>query len=382
MLICHPERCLQKKDEMRAGAGNRMKSVDEDVVSMCRAHEGGDVETVRNLLNARPELEHMAPDSTWLHRASKAGHIGLVDFWLERGWDINCDMSGSSKADGLLTPLHVAKDAAMTRHLVSRGALIDAWNRWSGTPLHCAVVGALEVSQRGRRRSTPDSQGDQIRALLAAGADPSLGDGDGRTPLAFAIFLRRKLAAQVLREAGAPKKARLPRPKKPDTLDLRKDFADIYSYLAERVRNFDPVTHDGPGGPGKVKMIVVGFEFAQGGWVAAVFDTRPDAEADGEWTSQIEDNMLERPHWREASEANAEQPPTLLLPDGSESVLPRSSELATPLGDLLKAVLLKACADGMFAPLPKAAGCELAVENFDGYYTWPADEARGEENLA
>jgi hypothetical protein len=35
-----------------------MKSVDEDVVSMCRAHEGGDVEAVRKLLNARPELEH------------------------------------------------------------------------------------------------------------------------------------------------------------------------------------------------------------------------------------------------------------------------------------------------------------------------------------
>jgi hypothetical protein len=37
---------------------------------------------------------------------------------------------------------------------------------------------------------------------------------------------------------------------------------------------------------------------------------------------------------------------------------------------------------GMFASLPKAAGCKLAVENFDGYYGWLADNARGEENLA
>jgi ankyrin repeat protein len=230
--------------------GDRMKSIDEDVVSMCRAHEGGDVETVRKLLHARPKLEHMAPGSTWLHWASKGGHIGLVDFWLERGWDINCDTPGGSKADGLFTPLHVAKDAAMTRHLLSRGELIDAWNGWSGTPLHCAVVGAVEASQRGRRRTTPDSQADQIRTLLAAGADPSLGDGDGRTPLALAISLGRKLAAQVLHEAGTPEEARRPRSrgKKAPRLDLRKDFADIYSYLAERVRNFDPATHNGPVG--------------------------------------------------------------------------------------------------------------------------------------
>jgi hypothetical protein len=361
-----------------------MKRVDEDVVAMSKAHQDGDVATVRKLLEARPELKRMAPDKTWLHRASAAGHIDLVDFWLERGWDVNCNVSGYSKADGVHTPLHVAKDAAMTRHLISRGALINAWNRWSGTPLHCAVVRAVEASQRGRRRITPDSQGDQIRALLAAGADPSLTDGEGHTPLAFAILLRRKLAARVLREAGAPETGRRPRTRrtKADKLDLRKDFLTVYSYLAECARNFDPATHDGLGGPGEVKMIDVGFEFAQGGWVVAVFDTRPDAEPDGEWTSHIEGNELEMPHWREASEANAEQPLTLLLPDGSKSVLPPGSELAIPLGDLLRAVLLKARADGMFDTLPKAAGCELGVENLDGYYGWPAYEARGNENLA
>jgi hypothetical protein len=45
-------------------------------------------------------------------------------------------------------------------------------------------------------------------------------------------------------------------------LDLRKDFADIYSYVADRVRNFDSKTYDGLGGPGNVKMIELGYEFA------------------------------------------------------------------------------------------------------------------------
>jgi hypothetical protein len=98
--------------------------------------------------------------------------------------------------------------------------------------------------------------------------------------------------------------------------------------------------------------------------VVLVFDTRPDAEPDGEWTSQIEGNELEMPHWLQASEASMEGPITLLLPDGSEMIFPPHTELAIPLGEMLKAVLLKACADGVFASLPRATTdrCAKTVE--------------------
>jgi len=165
-------------------------------------------------------------------------------------------------------------------------------------------------------------------------------------------------------------------------LDLRRDFADIYSYLAGRVRDFDPATNDGPGDPGPVKMIEAGFEYSQAGWVVVVFDTRADAEPDGEWNSHIEGNELERPHWLEAGEANMEGPLTLVGLDSTEVVLPPGAELAEPLGELVKAVLLKARTDGVFAGLPKAAGCELGVEHHEGAFGWPQYEARGEQNLA
>jgi hypothetical protein len=165
-------------------------------------------------------------------------------------------------------------------------------------------------------------------------------------------------------------------------LDLRRDFADIYAYLADRVANFDPATNDGPGDPGPVKMIEVGYEYSQGGWVAVVFDTRSDAEPDGEWNSHIEGNVLERTHWQEAGEANCEGPITLIELDGTETILPEGTELAEPLGELVKAVLLKARANGEFAALPKAAGCELGVEHHEGAYGWPVYEDRGRENLA
>lgn len=164
-------------------------------------------------------------------------------------------------------------------------------------------------------------------------------------------------------------------------LDLRRDFAEIYSYVADRVHGFDPATNDGPGEPGPVKLIEVGFEYAQAGWVVVVFDTRPDAEPDGEWNSYIEGNELERPHWEDAEEANEEEPITLVQLDGTETVLPAGSDLAALLGELLKAILLKARADGVFTALPKASNCELGVEHHDGAYGWPVYEARGQENL-
>ena len=64
-------------------------------------------------------------------------------------------------------------------------------------------------------------------------------------------------------------------------LDLRRDFTEIYAFLVERVRTFDPASNYGPGDRGPVKRIDVGYEYDQSAWVAVVFDTRPSAEPDG-----------------------------------------------------------------------------------------------------
>ena len=165
-------------------------------------------------------------------------------------------------------------------------------------------------------------------------------------------------------------------------LDLRREFAEIYAHLVQRVRGFDPAGGNVLGDPGPIKMIEVGYEYAQAGWLVVVFDTRPDAEPDGEWTALIDGNELERPHWLEAGEAGIEGPITLIQMDGTEMVLPAEAELADPLGEVVKAALLKSREDGVFAALPKAAGCELGVEHFDGGYGWPVYEERGKDNLA
>ena len=372
----------------RQHSRNPVKKIDHNVPAMCDAHARGDVDEVRTLLEDHPELETMGPDDNhipWLHWAAEHGQIPVVEFWLDRGCDVNLNKPGYTQAEGSVTPLHYAKDAPTTKYLLSRGALVNACHRDLGTPLHYAITRAVEPSQKGRRRPEGANM-DQIRALLEAGADLTLmnGEGKGYTPLAWAIYLRRKTVEQVLREVGAPEKGRRPfgRRAKTKTLNLQKDFDTVYEYVSQRVREFDPAKHNGLGGPGQVKLVHVGFDCIHAGWVVLVLDTRPDAQPDGEWTSEIEGNGLKMPHWRQASETNLEQAITLVRIDGSQTVLPADTELAVPLGEMLKAVLLKARSSGMFAAMPKASGCELSIEHFEGAYSWPENEARGAESLA
>jgi hypothetical protein len=167
-------------------------------------------------------------------------------------------------------------------------------------------------------------------------------------------------------------------------LDLRKDFADIYRYISRRVESFDSANNDGPGQGTHVTQINLGYQYDQAGWVALVFDTRPDAEPDGQWNAHIVGNWLQRPKWLSAAEANEDQSVMLIMPDGSQHEIPPESdeEFATILGELLKSVLLKARSDGVFASLPRSPRCELGVEEHDGRFGWPIDEERGQKNLA
>jgi hypothetical protein len=167
-------------------------------------------------------------------------------------------------------------------------------------------------------------------------------------------------------------------------LDLRKEFADIYRFIAGRVRSFDPSTNDGPGDGKLVTRVDIGYQCDQAGWVTLVFDTRPDAAPDGEWNSHITGNWLERPEWLDAVEANEDEPVQVVMPDGTERVIPpeRSDEFTSILGDLLKSVLLQVRTDGVFERMAKAPRCELGVEEQDGNYGWPVYEERGQDNLA
>jgi hypothetical protein len=161
-------------------------------------------------------------------------------------------------------------------------------------------------------------------------------------------------------------------------LDLRKDFDDIYAHVVDRVRTFDLRKNAGPGKGKSVTMIDFGFQCDQDGWVCLVFDTRPDAEPDGEWNSYIEETLFPRPHWQQMGALDI----TLINGKNQKLVMPTQyQKYANILGDLLKSVFLKARADGVFKALPTAEECHMGVEEHDGAYGWPQYEDRGKEDL-
>lgn len=167
------------------------------------------------------------------------------------------------------------------------------------------------------------------------------------------------------------------------SLNLQNDFADVLAYISQRASNYDPNTNKGPGTTGQIRRIDLGFGFEQSGWVALVFDTRPDAEPDGTWQDYIEANWVEREHWPAAVTANLNRELKVVLWNGRVEQLAKGEWERLPelLGEMLKEALLKASRDGIFAGLPRSSVCELGVEEYEGHYGWPMYEDRKKENL-
>lgn len=163
-------------------------------------------------------------------------------------------------------------------------------------------------------------------------------------------------------------------------IDIRDDLADFRQYVLRRMEQ----QVKGPDKSLPVHQIDFGFEFGQQNWVALVFDTREDAEPDGEWINMIDESeFLQRPNWPIWDE----------LPEGEQvSFINQAGEtinvmedpdnlICTIVGDALKHTLIAARDEGLFRPLPKAKGCQIGVENLEGYYGWPNYEDRGKDNL-
>ena len=124
--------------------------------------------------------------------------------------------------------------------------------------------------------------------------------------------------------------------------------------------------------------LTLGYQVSQAGWVALVFDTRPDAEPDGEWQSYIEENRLEFPSWLEAVDALWDDGELieLVLPNGKRKKLGEDDDLAEPIGEMLKGVLLLARKDKCFDDLPLAKKSSMGIEDHDGAYGWPDYDKR------
>lgn len=110
-----------------------------------------------------------------LHQAAVRGTRESVRETIGEGFDVN-----EADADGL-TPLHMAsinKNYDSAKALLEAGAHVDTQDKWGNTPLWRAVFGK-------------DGTVQLIELLIEHGADPTIENGSGNSPMGLARRLQK-----------------------------------------------------------------------------------------------------------------------------------------------------------------------------------------------
>ena len=161
-------------------------------------------------------------------------------------------------------------------------------------------------------------------------------------------------------------------------LDLQKDEQKIRRYIQKRVRDYNPQKNKGPGKAGDpIALVTLGYYLEQAGYFALVFDTRPKADNDGEWTGHIENdaNVLEFPKWCAAFEKLCDGGSVAVtLPSGKTRTLGDSDDnesVAKLFGEMLLGIMIALRDEEAFDKLPLAKQAFFIIEEFDGNWGWP-----------
>jgi uncharacterized protein len=154
------------------GAGDAIRAARSSPLDVFEAATVGDVDRLRSLLDAEPELvrARSVDDGTALHFAAFFNQPDAAKLLIDRGSDIEAVAS----TFGNVRPLHSAVAGLNTQAvlaLLEAGADPNARQERGFTPLHGAA-------QNGDREA--------VEALLAKGADPAATNDEGRSAADFA----------------------------------------------------------------------------------------------------------------------------------------------------------------------------------------------------
>ena len=177
------------------------------------------------------------------------------------------------------------------------------------------------------------------------------------------------------------------------SINLDRDYDLVLSFIKKRVEEYHKSPNIGPGNPNDpIAFIELTYSYEQGGWVGLVFDTRPDANPDGEYTLYLKDDktIFYMPDTSDALEANFDEEiaADVILADGTRLLLNEEGDIVykekpsreyegdfnEQVGELMRQALEYSYNSGLFNKLPLASPCYYGVEETNGQYAWPIYE--------
>lgn len=175
-------------------------------------------------------------------------------------------------------------------------------------------------------------------------------------------------------------------------VDLSKDQNKVRKFILRRIKEYDLYENFGPGDDeDPIRLITLGFYAAQGGYVSLVFDTRKDAEVDGEWTQYLDETtMLNFSKWSDFYERVCDgKSANLIKHDGKsentqfqivdedELINEKSEKLINAyFGTMLSDLMIDLRENESFSGLPLEKDAFFVIEEFDGNFFWPTYRSR------
>jgi ankyrin repeat protein len=163
----------------------------EHVPALHVAASNDNVEAAHILIShgAKIDMRDTVNNDTALIYGIRDGKFSVAELLLEAGADPNLtDRRG-------FAPVHIAvarNDAKLVQCLLDHGAAINVRTHSDGrTPLIIAAAAGFEQ---------------MVEMLLSRGADPSIVDGGGKSPLERAVECHRSGVAEILKKVGSPLK--------------------------------------------------------------------------------------------------------------------------------------------------------------------------------
>jgi uncharacterized protein len=179
-------------DEADGGDEGRPQPTPALDAELREAAKANDVARARELVeqgadvNAKDETQQ----SAYLYSTSEVGpDPALLDLMLENGADVNA--KDSYNGTGLIRAAHRGYPDIVAR-LIEAGIELDHVNRLSWTALLEAII----------LGDGSEPYVETVRLLVGAGADTSIADAHGVTPLQHAEMAGQTEVAAILREAG------------------------------------------------------------------------------------------------------------------------------------------------------------------------------------